>query len=156
MEIVEREAKIATGQSGMYFRISMGPHHVVVMYSSVRLDRYGVIALIEVETLNVELLFVSIDQKKAQILISDFHYTTNCYCPDSNMHFLFCHRQCGREWLQMPPSRFVPLTWMESGNQCWSVITAIALSLFKSRSPPNTTCGLLQVSLRRVVADATR
>ena len=44
--ILEREAKAATGQ-----RISMGPHHVVVMDS----DSYGVIGLSEVETLSVEL-----------------------------------------------------------------------------------------------------
>ena len=46
--IVEREAKAATGQSGTYLRISMGPHHVVAMYSPVRLDSYGVNSLIEV------------------------------------------------------------------------------------------------------------
>jgi hypothetical protein len=61
--IVEREAKTATGQSGTYFRI---PHHVVVMYSPVRLDRYGVIALIEVETSSVDLLFVNAVQKESE------------------------------------------------------------------------------------------
>jgi hypothetical protein len=33
MRIVEREAKTATGQSGMYFRIFMGLHQEVVIYS---------------------------------------------------------------------------------------------------------------------------
>jgi hypothetical protein len=65
MRIVEREAKTATGLSGMYFRIFMGLHQVVVIYGPVRPDSYGVITLIEVETLSVELLFVNIDQKDA-------------------------------------------------------------------------------------------
>jgi hypothetical protein len=51
----------------------MGPHLVVMMYSPVRLDIYGVNSLIEVETLSVELLFVSIDHKEAHIKLS-LHY----------------------------------------------------------------------------------
>jgi hypothetical protein len=36
------------------------------MYSPVRLDRYGVIALIEVETSSVDLLFVNAVQKESE------------------------------------------------------------------------------------------
>jgi hypothetical protein len=53
----------------------MGPHHVVVMYSPVRLDSHGVIALIEVETVCVDLLFVNIDQKDA---LTHIITSTNC------------------------------------------------------------------------------
>ena len=55
--ILEREAKSATGQ-----RISMGPHHVVV-----RPDSHGLIALIEVELLGVDLLFVNVFLRRTHI-----------------------------------------------------------------------------------------
>jgi hypothetical protein len=65
----------------------MGPHHLVVMYIPVRLDRYGGIALIEVETLSVDFLFVKV-QKDAHthIITSNFHHAINCYCPPSKIH----------------------------------------------------------------------
>jgi hypothetical protein len=34
MEIVERETKIATGQSGIYLRISMGPKNMDIIFPS--------------------------------------------------------------------------------------------------------------------------
>jgi hypothetical protein len=54
MGVVEREAKAATGQSGTYLRISMVHQEVVRPVS------HGVIALIEVETLSVDLFNVVI------------------------------------------------------------------------------------------------
>ena len=75
--IVEREA--ATGQSGMYFRI--GPHHVVVIYSPVRPDSHGVIALIKVERYII---------CKCSPKGCTHHYiklSSQVYCPFSTIHF---------------------------------------------------------------------
>jgi hypothetical protein len=83
--IVEREA--ATGQSGMYFRI--GPHHVVVIYSPVRPDSHGVIALIKVE----RYIICKCIQKDAHIITSNFrlkstaHFQRSISPPLSTMLF---------------------------------------------------------------------
>jgi hypothetical protein len=56
----------------MYFKI--GPHHVVVIHSPVRLDSLGVIALLKVETLSV-------------CIVTSF-------CPKYTAHFQKIHFSC--------------------------------------------------------------